>query len=164
MDTAVVRELIARVRDLADATEDLLNGADGQSDDGDPNAVEEPKEPGVFDPTSDTPPFPPDWDGARRAKDMALVILFGSLYAINVREGRGATRREMREIAQAASYSDARAWNGWAKYATERDASGELWVNEMGHRVWLTEKADAQRLTLPDDLAVWQEPKWKNEG
>jgi hypothetical protein len=154
MDTSIARELIAVTRQLADALEASL-GADEVGTRPMVDADRASKAPFSFDPERDRIPFEPKVVGTRREQDLCCLIMFGRLYAINVRLGRGATRTELREIAQAAGYADGRAWGGWGKYATERDADGQLWVTEAGHADWITKMAERLNFVLPDDIAAW---------
>lgn len=157
MDTKLARDLIVATRNLADAFEASLHAEDGE-----PlptvDSVNVSEEPFFYDPERASAPFPPKVEGTRREQDLCILIMFGRLYAINVRLGRGATRGELREIARAAGYSDGRAWGGWAKYATQRDSDGQVWVNETGHTDWIIKIAGRLNFTLPDELAVWQPP------
>jgi len=154
MDAATARELSAATRQLVDALEASLS-----ADEVDPrptiDADRASKAPFSFDPEHDGVPFEPKVVGTRREQDLCCLIMFGRLYAINVRLGRGATRTELREIAQAAGYADARAWAGWGKYATQRDADGQLWATEVGHAEWITKTAERLNFILPDDIAAW---------
>ena len=152
MDLTAARTLIASTRELADAFEASLPTLDGEIADRRAISSAEPIE---FDPAREKPPFTPDPEGTRRQKDLVVVIMFGRLYAINIREGRGASRRDLRRIATAANYTDARAWNGWGKFATIRDEAGELELTETGH-AWLTSAAEQQNFRLPSDLKVWR--------
>lgn len=157
MDIQAARELISVTRTLADTLEASLEGEDDAVADrptADPVIVSE--EPFAYDPERDPRPFEPKVVGTRREQDLCCLIMFGRLYAINVRLGRGATRTELREIAQAAAYKDARAWNGWAKYATDRDGDGQVWVNKTGHEAWIAKIAQRLNFELPEDLATWQ--------
>ena len=157
MDTSIARELIAATRQLADAFEASL-GTDEIGSRPMVDADRASKTPFSFDPERDRIPFEPKVVGTRREQDLCCLIMFGRLYAINVRLGRGATRTELREIAQAAGYADARAWAGWGKYATERDEDGQLWVTEVGHAEWITKMAERLNFVLPDDIAAWAHP------
>jgi hypothetical protein len=157
MDESVARELIAATRQLADALEASLGAGEVGSR---PmvDADRASKTPFSFDPERDSIPFEPKVVGTRREQDLCCLIMFGRVYAINVRLGRGATLTELREIAGAAGYRDARAWAGWGKYATERDADGQLWVTEVGHAEWIPKMAERLNFVLPDDIAAWAPP------
>lgn len=73
----------------------------------------------------------------------------GGLLAINVREGRGATSAEHREVARRAGYGDAR---GVAGIKASRGDDGGLWLSFVGRRE-LEESAYALGVDLPKDLA-----------
>lgn len=154
MDTSIARELIAATRELANALEASLDAGEAsleQTVDADRTS----EMPFFFDPERDKIPFAPKVVGTRREEDLCCLIMFGRLYAINVRLGRGATRTELREIAKAAGYADARAWAGWSKYATQRDADGQLWATEEGHAEWVRKMAARLNFVLPDDISTW---------
>lgn len=154
MDTSIARELITAARQLADALEASLD--EGEVDSRPRVDADRASEiPFFYDPARDIVPFEPKVVGTRRQEDLCCLIMFGRLYAINVRLGRGATRTELREIAQTAGYADGRAWAGWGKYATERDADGQLWATEGGHEAWVTKMAERLNFVLPDDIATW---------
>lgn len=157
MDTTAARALISATRELADAFEASLGLPTNDTDDAASRAVSS-AEPIEFDPERDDPPFTPDPQGTRREKDLTNITMFGRLYAINIRMGRGASRRDLREIATVAGYTDGRAWNGWGKFATTRDDAGELELNKKGHE-WLTKAATQQNIILPDDLATWRDDR-----
>ncbi len=105
----------------------------------------------VFDPGSDTPPVRPLVDGSRLQQDWCGLVLWASLRAINVREGRAATPEESVSIAKAAGYRDGRGWNAWT-LGWEKDADGGRWITEDG-MIHLRNYYDAVGRRIPDDLA-----------
>lgn len=81
----------------------------------------------IFDPDSDEPPVRADVDGTREERDWCGLLLWGQLWALNVRKGRGATHSESVAFAKRAGYKDGRAWNSWDGW--RKDADGMRWVN-----------------------------------
>lgn len=157
MDAAAARALISATRELADAFEASLGHPTHDVDVASSRTVSS-AEPIDYDPERDLPPFAPDPEGTQREKDLNIIIMFGRLYALNIRMGRGASRRDLREIAIAAKYTDGRAWNGYSKYATTRDDAGELELNKTGHE-WMMNAATQQNIILPNDLATWRDDR-----
>ncbi|NNU27307.1 helicase-related protein [Isoptericola sediminis] len=102
----------------------------------------------VFDPVKDEPPVAPDPWGSGAAALWSQVLYDGGLLAINVREGRGATSAEHRDIACRAGYGDGR---GVAGTRATRGADGDLWLTFVG-RCELGESAYALGRKLPVDL------------
>ena len=155
MDETLARELIAATRELADALEATLDPA-GTLLTPSPLAELPSDEPFPFDPQRHQPPFAPNPNGNRRLKDMTNVMMFGGLYAVNVRGHRAASRRDLSAFAKAGAYTDGRAWNGWAKFCTERDQNGEVRINKAGHKR-LVDAAARLNFILPSDLSTWND-------
>lgn len=103
----------------------------------------------VFDPEVDEPPVRPLVDGDRAQRDWCSVVLWGRLFAINVRQHRGATKEEVVAIAKAAGYTDGRGWNRWTGWE-ERDGGRWALRGGFGH---LRHYYEAVSRTLPFDLA-----------
>lgn len=144
--TDTVREAISNLRRQADALESLLLN--------DPEAVSDISADGkspVFDPDADEPPVKPDVAGNREQEDWCALMLWGRLRALNVRQARGATPEESREIAKAAGYKDGRGWNAW-DLGWEKDSDGSRHFTEDGMRHLRHYYAKVGR-SLPDDLA-----------
>ena len=153
MKNEIVRELIAKTRELANILEVSLGGPEQTH----APLFAQPHGPIKYDPDRDPKPWAARGiEGTRREKDLTCVIMFCRLYAINRREGRGGARRDLRDIAVDAGYSDGRAWNGWV-HLTQKDSSGEVWLNRKGHETML-DYAESAGLILPDDLTTWVEP------
>lgn len=153
MKDELARELIAKTRELADTFEASLGGPEQAS----APVFAHTNGPLKYDPDRDPKPWAARGiEGTRKEKDLTCVIMFCRLYAINRRENRGAARRDLRDIATDAGYSDGRAWNGWG-HVTQKDSSGEIWLNATGHR-WMLRYAESAGLILPDDLTTWVEP------
>ncbi|WP_066522916.1 hypothetical protein [Curtobacterium ammoniigenes] len=93
-----------------------------------------------------------------------MVVFFGRVHAINVRQGRGATIEEQRAIGTAAGYKGRSGYNGWPW--TWADRQDGRWVTDeedlsshdrdhkrlsgMGFFRWAAQQLD---ITLPPDLA-----------
>lgn len=101
----------------------------------------------IFDPMHDEPPYTPNPWGNEEEALLAAVLYNGGLLGINVREGRGATPAEHREIARRAGYLDAR---GVAGVRSEH-RSGGRWVTVVGRRE-LEGSAQALGFSMPADL------------
>lgn len=149
MDETAARELIRTARQLADTLELSLPPAEDETAYGRMSD-------GQFDPEFDAPPFAPDPrpDAPERQRDLAVIILFGRLYAINARREREAERRDLVAIAKAAGYTDGRAWNRWSSEFVEREGAGKV-LTETGHAL-LLERARRQDIVLPEDLTSWR--------
>jgi Helicase conserved C-terminal domain len=110
--------------------------------------IEEP----LFDPSTDTPPLKPNpWpatEGEHNQKLMSQVIYNGQLLAINMRQQRGATADEHRQIARNAGYPNAQGVTG---SRLESRADGR-WVTYAGRKE-LEESARSLGLTLSQDLS-----------
>ncbi|MET4098564.1 hypothetical protein ABIB37_000801 [Agrococcus sp. UYP10] len=103
----------------------------------------------VFDPTEDEPPVPLNLEGTRHQRDWCALLLWARLKALNVREGRGATKAESTEIAQLAGYTDARGWNRWSGWV--KDDENGRWVTSDGEK-HLRHYYSAVGRRLPDDF------------
>ncbi|WP_426516775.1 hypothetical protein ACPPVQ_18850 [Diaminobutyricibacter sp. McL0618] len=110
------------------------------------------REEGVFDPEFDSAPVTPLVNGDREQKDWCGLILFGQLYALNRRRGRGATATERLTIAKAAGYTDNRAWSGWPNTWHDDEAGGR-WIDNDGLG-FLRHYYNEVRRTAPDDLPL----------
>lgn len=156
----LVAALIRAAQAFADELESSLNGTRASA----APAVRHRVSPAAsaedvqYDPGTMPAPYPADPNGDGRAEAMCLVVLFGQLYALNRRKLRGATDSERREIAQAAGYSDNRAWNRWVDDTLLRDGTGGLWLDAGGHR-WLLERAADIGVALPPDLSTFVAPE-----
>ncbi|WP_434317520.1 hypothetical protein [Leifsonia sp. P73] len=155
MDATKIRQLIATARSLADELEAELDGS-----------VEPVIQPvrtdsalTTYDPLHNALPEKADVKGSRRQMDMALLVLFSTLYAVNRRQNRGLAGSELRDLAHSVRYSDLRSLVQWEKYAMKRDAGGFRWVTEEGHKWWIEKKSAELGYQLPDDLAIWVETK-----
>jgi hypothetical protein len=133
-----IQEVINNIRAHVDRLEQLLAGDSSTT-----------AELAVFDPERDTPPMTPTVEGNRSERDWCALMLWAQLRAINVRQGRGATPQESREIAKAAGYRDGRAWNQWGGW--KKDDHGNRWVVEPGMRA-LRHYYSAVGRALPGDL------------
>lgn len=153
------------VRDLLTEAQRLLNQAITSLDSATAPASEQGNasvlptvailEPVTYDPASDPPPYSARPQGPDRTNmDMTNIVMFASVYAINRRQHRGADLPEQRKIAQAAGYTDGRAWNAWYKSLVTRDEDGRRWITKDGHD-WLTTWASNLNLVLPKDLSCW---------
>ena len=109
--------------------------------------------PVLFDPLTDEPPIHPNPFGTKEEKDMAYLTYVSAIYAINRREGRGATPKEVRKYAIKAGYPDARTVSGFSnRHATTKSVEGKRWVVEGGVK-WVKALARDLDVRLPDDLA-----------
>lgn len=118
--SSVIAAVVADLRRQADMLERLL-------DDGATHALTEAARLEVFDPDVDDPPVRPDVDGTREERDWCALLLWGQLWALNVRARRGATTPESVAMAKRAGYRDGRAWNSWSGW--RKDDDGARWVD-----------------------------------
>lgn len=120
-----------------------------------------------WDPESDAPLVKPKVVGTREEQDWCSLTYLGGIYAINKREGRGATAPEIRHYAIKAGYQDGRAVTAWSKGngATQNDEGKQRWVTEAGVNLWVKGLAAKLGLTLPADLAEpWTAPDFSKTG
>lgn len=113
-----------------------------------PHALRTAASNSVFHPERDEPPIRPYPWGEPDEQQMSTVVYTGSILAINLRHGRGATPEEHRAIAGRAGYPELRGITG---RRTERRSDG-LWVTFVGRRE-LEDNARELGLQLPGDLA-----------
>lgn len=141
-----IRETVNAMRRQADELEALLgNGAEHLDEFGKGRALP------IFDPETDEPPVKPWVDGSRAQRDWCSIVLWGRLRALAVRQGRGATPEESREIAISAGYKDGRGWNAWSA-GWEKDSDGNRIFTEAGMGHLKHYYAQVGR-ALPEDLA-----------
>lgn len=158
IDERVVLAVVEELRAQADGLETLVRVAEQDASDGGP--VDAPLEGREFDPLVDEPPIAPKKDNKQPGYmdpvqiDWCGFLLWGGLYAANVREGgRFATAAEARVIAQRAGYVGNGAWTGtkeW-KQGTLRDVQGGRMITERG-KGWLRYYRDRLGVRLPADL------------
>lgn len=146
MDHQKIHSILAQIRELTTQVEHELSRAETGVPSGTPLH---------YDPLTDPLPWTPAVKGNRRGQDLCLVTALGSVYALNVRERRGATLQEARTAAVKAGYQDARGISNWRGTAIEVDAAGQSWLTEQGFRDFLIAPATRQQLLLPEDLAFW---------
>lgn len=103
----------------------------------------------IFDPEQDAAPVTPKVDGDRTQRDWCCIVLWSELLALNVRQERGASPDESRDIAKSAGYQDGRAWNQWTGW--RKDADGNRWI-DAGGRAHLAEYLARVGRVLPEDL------------
>ncbi|MCT1606652.1 hypothetical protein M3B43_04780 [Nesterenkonia massiliensis] len=107
----------------------------------------------VFDPDTDTPPVEPrprHEGGSEYQSNWMCLLLWAQLRALNVRQGRGATRAESAEMAKRAGYDDGRAWNRWTGQYKGED--GGRWIDEIGMEHLRYYYSEVGR-SIPEDLA-----------
>lgn len=169
-DNAAWRAISTSFRSLADVLDALLQQTGDRPTMVRSTITSSHLEPGsVFDPQRDRPPVAPAPQGSREQADWCGLLFFGQLWAINVREQRGATVSEQTAIARAAGYQDRRAFAGWqwtwadredGRWITEDD---ELSPNDKARgrssgMAFLRWYAEAVGVRLPDDMPTHKQP------
>jgi hypothetical protein len=161
LDSDALATLVAGYRSLADQLEEFLKVE---------RAIPEARPAtamvsgAVFDPEHDVPPVTPKVHGTREEQDWCVIVFFGRLRALNVRQGRGADQSEQRALGNAAGYKGRVAFNGWTW--TWKDRADGRWITDddeltgderangrtsgMG---FLREYVKRRNVVLPEDLA-----------
>lgn len=116
-----IREVVAELRLLATKLEGTL-GFDSKSFYADDELP-------VFDPDIDMAPVTPKVRGEQVQEDWCGLLLWARLQSINIRQGRGATKAEVVQIAKDSGYKDGRGWNKWTGWS---DTGDSRWVEEAG--------------------------------
>ncbi|MBA9080260.1 MULTISPECIES: hypothetical protein [Micrococcus] len=149
-------------RAITEELEALLRNASADDFSAIHDEAHTPKE---WDPELDHPLMTPKVVSSVRAEqDWCCLTYIGGIYAINKREGRGATASEVRHYAQKAGYKDGRAVTAWSKGngATQNDPDKHRWVTQTGVDHWVKQLASKLGVSLPEDLAEpWQAPDFR---
>jgi len=134
LSTAALRIMIDGHRSIAEGLEKLLEEQKMAGGAIEPTTGLIRREPGVtFDPENDAPRVLPKSKGTPEEQQWCMVLFFGRLRAINVRQGRGATPDEQRAIGYAAGYKGRSGYNGWPwTYIDQEDGR------------WISDDADLQ--------------------
>jgi hypothetical protein len=153
-DQSTIKALITAARAFVDSFEaELRLGDGGVAQVSAPTFAMQTGGAATFNPLTDEPPFKPDPVGTREQKTMAYVTYLSAIYAINKREGRGATPVEVARYAVKAGYGDARGVSGFSNgRATYSKEDGTRWVGDGGV-LWLQDLSDDLGIVLPDDLS-----------
>lgn len=118
----------------------------------------------LFDPEHDVPPVTPTAHGTREEEDWCVIVFFGRLRALNVRQGTGADENEQRAIGNAAGYKGRAGFNGWPW--TWEDRKDGRWITDdedlseedqakgrLSGMAFLRQFAKRLDVKLPADLA-----------